>query len=393
MLNSADTADYFLSLGVIFIIDTYKETPNDFKIGVTILNQIKWYRGLGLETPVLKAHLTKALGRYQGKDSQSLQSAFETLIQQTQTQVASIHYITLSHLLQALVEINPTRAYQSQLYAHFLEVFAFLSFDDKSPMNNLDFEAFCNYIEALMIYASVDNKGFTLHQNEALLILNEIKSYVENKPLKDTQSSDLFFALIKRAEENTKNHLSTRFEGVVKSAFKAMDDTQDDYFIQTLQSLSQSDGVYSTQEKLFDNLIESAKQKVASFENKEREGNALYKTLLQTVPFKAKEDNPDIAKMLSKDSLQNVVYVWKMVQKIIARTYAKYHIMDVDQKTFFFLLKANDISQEEYDYLITMRNFVKRAGFVNFNRLEGEKVVKKLMMIYNHFLHLKRKRA
>ncbi len=393
MVTKEQTAAYFLRLGVLFVVHTYKKDLYAYKLSLTVLSQKKWYRDFGLEHQKLKEELTKLLGRYQNGDVDLLSSDFKELVHTIQTQVASIHYVTLSHLMQALVEIDTRYSYQSELYAHFLEVFAFLSCDERSPMNRLGFEAFCNYIEALMIYASVDNNHFNIHQNEALLILNEIKSYVQYKPLRDTQASELFFALINRAEKNSKNHLSTRFEGVVKSSFKVMDDEQDAYFIEKLQALSQSDGVHSTQEKLFDTLITNAKQKVAPFEAKEREAIKEYERLVAQSPFTEALHVDAIDKALSSDALQNIIYSWKMVQKLIIQTYAKYYILDVNKKTFFFLYKAGDISQAFYEYLLLMESFVKKAGYVNYDRYDGKKIVARLSQIYNYFLHLKRKRS
>ncbi|MDH5465248.1 MAG: hypothetical protein OEW60_06425 [Thiovulaceae bacterium] len=372
---------------VILTLADYKMRNSEFKIALTILNQSRWYKTLKLSDEKLKAYIKKYISELQAMSTIALQEQFKANTLRIQTDVPSRHYEGYTDLLQALVDISESETIDHTLFQYHKSVFSFIDVKTTSPMLSLSFEKYMSYIEGLMIYAAVDNQDFDLHENEAMLILNEIKSYVHYKPKTDIQPSDLFFRILNNARKTSKNHISFRFEGIVKSNLKMMTDEQDKYFLDKLSELRGADGVHSTQEKLFDAIIETSQKKAESHEKKERLALDMLRQIETShIPFAA---HPTMEikfhDAMPKDPIQALVYGWNLVEKAFLEKYHEWHVLGMNKKNFYFLMMKKELNEAQYELLVKINQFDDIAQFINWDAVSNKKMLDIMAKIFVFF--------
>ncbi len=381
--------------GVLFSLGNFLANKNDFRIALTILNQDKWYRKLNIPAIQLKKWIKEMIVKFQVVESSEILEQFKRNTEEIRRRVDASYYVDYTRLLQALTDIDPENVHPGYLEYHE-EIFSFLEIQDSTPMIGLGYEDFFDYIEALIIYAAADNSDFNLHKNESLLITNEIKSYILNKPLPDVQASDLFFAILNVAKKKSKNHITTRFEGVVKSNLKQMNDEQDAYFLNKLQELKDSDGKHSTQEKLFDSIIKVSQAKVAPYEAKEKEAQVQLKELAgmkNPYPASYLAECTEFDAVLPEDPAEAIPFLWESIEHIIIGLFDQYILSKIDKKNLYFLFTMQELSVDQFEYLNKVRLFVASVNFMNWNQVSGEKVIENMMIIYAYYRHKKEKGA
>ena len=374
-----------LENGVLLSLGRYKNDKERLKIAFSILNQNQWYEELNLPLEQFKIWIAKMIVKYQRLDEQALYKHIKHNSELIKRDIDSHHYVDYTKFLESLVAIGAHT--NDQFISYHYEIFPFLKVKNQTPMLQLSYEVFFEYIESLMLYAASDNSDFNLHQNETMLIMNEIKSYVQYRPVENASSSDMFFAILEVAKVKSKNHISTRFEGIVKSNLKYMNDEQDAYFLNMFKHLQQSDGKHSTQEKMFDSIIEIGKAKIAPFEAKERTAQiSLDRLLGLDNPFKSYSDfNPQWTATIPAQPKEAIQFLWKSISSIMLGHYSQYHIMDINKKNLYYLFTLKEISIEILEYLGAIREVVFFSNVINWDKEREEKTMRILLTTYRYF--------
>ena len=223
-----------LENSVLLSYGCYKKDKNSLKVAFTILHQNRWYEELNMPAEQFKIWLSKLIVKYQKMDEVDLYRHFKYNSELIKRDIASHYYVEYTKFLESIVALDG-KDLENQFIMYHYEIFPFIKVRNQTPMLGLSYEVFFEYIEALIIYAASDNSDFNLHQNETMLIMNEIKSYIRYRPVPDAIPSDMFFAILEVAKAKSKNHITTRFEGIVKSNLKRMNDEQDLYFLDKLK--------------------------------------------------------------------------------------------------------------------------------------------------------------
>jgi hypothetical protein len=374
-----------LQNSVLLALGRYKKDRDSLKIALNILNQSHWYEELHVPAVQFQIWISKMIAKYQKMDEISLYRHFKYNSEQIKRDIESRFYLSYTHLLESIVDIKETNE-ESFIKYHY-EIFPFVKVKGETPMLQLGYDLFFEYIEALIIYAASDNSDFNLHENETMLIMNEIRSYVQYRPVENAVASDMFFAVLEVAKAKSKNHISTRFEGIVKSNLKQMTDEQDAYFLKMLKNLQQSDGVHSTQEKMFDSIIELSVEKVAPYEAKEKEAQSRLTSILnRNNPFAAYRDvRAEFRRLIPSNTQEAIVHLWKSVEGIMLSFYDQYHILDINKKNLYYLFTLKEFELETFEYLVAIREFLPMAKFVNWDENDADKFISILSRIYRCF--------
>ena len=356
----------FVESSLILAFIRYKNDKNMFEKALVIISDKKYYSDAN--TDKISQLIKDFVGSFTLAQDHELFKRFEQLIFELQTKVSSKYYGSFSELFHSIFALDGREYELDPLYQIYHKRFNFLDTVKNSPMLDLEFDRFYEYIEALVIYASVDNNNFMLHQNEAILILNEIKSYLAHNEDIALNANEIFFSIINIARQNCKNHLSTRFEGVVKANLIAMDDEQDAYFLNKLREIAASDGVHSTQEKQFDLFIEDSIKKVAVYEKNENYLVELLKDLAsQPIPFKYSKNST----IIKSDNSINTLF--KEVEKAMLHYYNTLGLIRIDKKNLYYIYSKNLLDTQQFNYLsklldlVTMEKYYKEKHKEIFN--------------------------
>lgn len=375
-----------LENSVLLSFGCYKNDKNSLKIAFTILHQNRWYEELDMPASQFKVWISKLIVKYQKMNEVDLYKHFKYNSELIKRDIASHYYVEYTKFLESIVALDG-KDLDNQFITYHYEIFPFVKVKNETPMLGLSYEVFFEYIEALIIYAASDNADFNLHQNETMMIMNEIKSYIRYRPVPDAIPSDMFFAILEVAKAKSKNHITTRFEGIVKSNLKRMNDEQDAYFLEKLKELQQSDGKYSTQEKLFDAIIETGKAKVAPFEAKEKQAKVLLDTLLlMTNPFRSYNDaRPEFKALIPQRPEEASRFLWKSIAGRMLGIYGQHHVMEINKKNLYYLFTLKELSMDIFDYLVALIEVIPFAGVINWDRDTEEKFMMILLSIYRYY--------
>ena len=374
-----------LQNSVLLALGRYKKDRESLKAAFNILNQSHWYEELHVPAVQFQTWISRMISKFHKMDDITLYRHFKYNSEQIKRDIESRFYVSYTELLESIVDIKKTDE-ESFIKYHY-EIFPFVKVKGQTPMLMLDYDLFFEYIESLIIYAAADNSDFNLHENETMLIMNEIRSYIQYRPVENAVASDMFFAILEVAKAKTKNHISTRFEGIVKSNLKQMDDEQDAYFLKMLKNLQESDGVHSTQEKMFDSIIESSIEKVAPYEAKEKEAQRLLNSILgQKNPFAMYRDvRAEFRRMIPSDTKEAIAYLWKSVEEIMLNFYDQYHILDINKKNLYYLFTLKEFNLETFEYLVAIREFLPLVKLVKWDANSSDKFISILSRIYRCF--------
>ncbi len=375
-----------LKNSVILALGRYKKEKESLKKAFEILNKSHWYEELHVPAVQFQTWIVKMLQKYQKLDDMSLYRHFKANSEQIKRDIESRHYLAYTALLESIVEIDPDWGQDSFMDIHY-KAFPFIKVKGQTPMLTLNYDVFFQYIESLMIYAASDNQDFNLHENETLLIMNEIKSYIENRPVENAIPSDMFFAILEVAKEKSRNHISTRFEGIVKSNLKQMNDEQDAYFLKMLKNLQQSDGVHSAQEKMFDAIIETSIEKVAAFEAKEKYGQTLLQTILSaTNPYhNYRNVRSEFRASIPKKLDEAINYLWRNIEGLMLSYYERYHIMDINKKNLYYLFTLKEFNLQVFEYLVNIRELIPLIKKVTWDRDKANQLINILCKIHRYY--------
>lgn len=205
-----------------------------------LLNKPEWFFEFSFTEQSLKEMIKKSILELQVLDTQEMVKEFNQDIFRS--------YKTL--MSEFITEFSLTNEELSLLNIPHSDL--------SNPMSALNISRFEEYIEALMIYASVDEKERIIPQNEAKLILNEINVYVKgNYALAKKE----YFRIQKKASLNTKKYMSVRFNGVMVENFLKLTDAQDKHLLMTISTLSRLNANKSLQERSFDGIVKQAYQR------------------------------------------------------------------------------------------------------------------------------------
>lgn len=371
---------------VLLSLGRYSKNKEHLGKAFALLHQNKWYEDLDMSATVFKDWMNKSIVRYQRLNEIELYKHFRHNSERIKKEVTSHYYREYTDFLELLIDIDVEHKENAFINYHY-EVFPFVKIENQTPMLGLAYDAFFDYVQALIIYAASDNKDFNLHENESMMIMNEIKSYIKYRPVDNARPSDMFFAILNVAKKTSRNHISTRFEGIVKSNLKVMTNEQDAYFLAKLKTLKDADGEHSVQEKTFDLIIEKSIAKVAPFEAKEKEAKMLLKELLMIPnPFSKYNDiTASFENKIPKNSAEAISYLWKSIQNIMLGYYDRYHILDINKKNLYYLFTLKEFEFEEFQYLLRIREFVALSHFIEYNNADFQQIKNKLCTIYRCF--------
>ena len=205
-----------------------------------LLNKPEWFFEFSFTEQSLKEMIKKSILELQVHDTQEMAKEFNQDIFKS--------YKTL--MSEFIAEFSLTNEELSLLNIPHSDL--------SNPMSALNISRFEEYIEALIIYACVDEKEFKLPQSEAKLILNEINIYVKgNYALAKKE----YFRIQKKATRNTKRYMSVRFNGVMVENFLKLTDDQDKHLLMSISTLSRLNDNKSLQERSFDGIVKQAYQR------------------------------------------------------------------------------------------------------------------------------------
>jgi hypothetical protein len=371
---------------VLLSLGRYKQDKESLKKAFELLHQNQWYEDLDMPASIFKNWMTKIISKYQRLNEVDVYKHFKYNSECIKKEITSHYYKEYTYFLESLVAINPDIKENAFISYHY-EVFPFVKVTNETPMLGLSYDAFFDYIQALIIYAASDNHDFNLHENETMMIMTEIKSYIKYRPVENTRPSDMFFAVLEVAKRTSKNHISTRFEGIVKSNLKLMTDEQDEYFLEQLKILQKSDGKHTAQEKTFDVIIEKSIEKVAPHEAKEKEAQALLKTIFSSEnPFRKYHGfTPEFVAAIPLDTQEAISYMWRSIEGIMLGFYDQYHILDINKKNLYYLFTLKEFDIETFEFLLNIREFVLLSKLINVQNNDRDKLIEIMCQIYRCF--------
>jgi len=245
------------NLVIMTLIDT-KVEKDELVLLQKLLNTPEWFFEFSFDEKELKSTIKKLLVNLQLADNEALHIMFEANTKYLKKALDKTLYDEYSKLiLEFTTTLNISSQEEALLRTHKDLI--------KSPMSQLRITRFEEYIEALMIYALVDEKSNSIPQQEAIIILNEIKSYTENSY---KSAKEEFFRLYKKTLKNSKKHMSIRFSGVMVENFLKLSDAQDKHLLHTLSRIANVNANHSTQEKSFNAIVKKALSRAKLIEGK-----------------------------------------------------------------------------------------------------------------------------
>jgi len=245
------------NLVIMTLIDEKLE-KQEFVLIQKLLNTPEWFFEFTFDEKELKSIIKNFIITLQGSDREELHTLFKAnsdYLDNTLDVDLKRSYSNLLLEFTNTLEVSKEESELLEIHQRVVE----------NPMSTLGATRFAEYIESLMIYAFVDEKNNEIPQQEAMLILNEIKVYVDGNY---KVAKKEFFRLYDKALKNSKNHMSVRFSGVMVENFLELDDAQDAYLINTLKRLSNLNEKKSTQERIFDGITKAALKRAFLLEEK-----------------------------------------------------------------------------------------------------------------------------
>ena len=235
------------NLVIISLIDKNLE-KKELTLLQELLNRPEWFFEFAFSEESLKNLIKEKILSLQTLSVNELSTMFQT---NTQTLLADLDMPLQEKYLQL---INSFTA-ELKLSSEELTLLQIQKLHLQNPMSKLNISRFEEYVEALMIYALVDESGKIMPQSEAIFILNEILIYVKGDL---TLAKKEFFRIQKKAIENTEKNMSLRFNGILVENFLKLSDAQDTYLKNTLLKLATLDEKRSLQERTFDGILKQA---------------------------------------------------------------------------------------------------------------------------------------